>query len=89
MVAGEGLDPGLVVGGPLAQDLLAHHRDTEDLAEEVDDLLWPRQSVQVAVNDNAIEAMINEDEKIAKQRGEQLHDRPPKIHQAWTGQAQG
>ena len=35
------------------------------------------------MNDNAIEAIINEDEKIAEQRGEQLHDRPPKIHQAW------
>jgi len=31
MIAGECLDPGLVGGGPLAQDLLAHHRDTEDL----------------------------------------------------------
>src|SRR5215467_10651634 len=76
MVAGECLDPGLVVGGPLAQDLLAHYRDTEDLAEKVDDLLRPRQSAQVAVNDNAIEAVIDEDEKIAEQLGEQVHDRP-------------
>jgi hypothetical protein len=41
------------------------------------------------VNDNAIEAVINEDEKIAEQLGEQLHDRSPKTHQAWTGQAHG
>ena len=89
MIAGECLDPGLVIGCPLAQDLLAHHRHSEDLAEEVDDLLRPRQSAQIAVNDNAIEAVINEDEKIAEQLGEQLHDRPPKTHQAWTGQAHG
>jgi hypothetical protein len=89
MIAGERLDPGLVVGGPLAQDLLAHHWDTEDLAEEVDDLFRPRQSAQIAMNDNAIEAVIDEDEKIAEQLGEQLHDRPSKTHQAWTGQAHG
>jgi hypothetical protein len=82
MIAGECLDPDLVVGDPLAQDLLAHHRDTEDLVEEVDDLLRPRQSAQVALNDNAIEAVINEDEKIAEQLGEELHDLPPNTHQA-------
>ena len=52
------------------------------------DLLRPRQSAQVAVNDNAIKTVINEDEKIAEQ-GEQLHDRPPKTDQVWTGQAHG
>ena len=39
MIAGEGLDPVLVVAGPLAQELLAHHGGAEDLAKEVDDLL--------------------------------------------------
>jgi hypothetical protein len=29
-----------------------------------------------------IEAVIDEDDKIAEQLGEQLHDRPPKTHQA-------
>jgi hypothetical protein len=41
------------------------------------------------VNDNAIEAVIDEDEKIAEQLGEQVHDRSPKTHQACTRQAHG
>jgi hypothetical protein len=44
---------------------------------------------QVAVNDNAVEAVINEDEKIAEQLGEKFHGRSPKTHQAWSGQAHG
>jgi hypothetical protein len=36
-----------------------------------------------------VEAVINEDEKIAEQLGEELHGSPPKTHQAWTGQAHG
>jgi hypothetical protein len=30
------------------------------------------------MNDNPVEAVINEDKKIAEQLGEKLHDRPPK-----------
>jgi hypothetical protein len=39
VIAGKGLDPILVVGGPLAQDLFADDRDTDHSAEEVHDLL--------------------------------------------------
>jgi len=39
MIAGEGFHPGLVVGGPLAQDLLADHRNADHLMEEVHNLL--------------------------------------------------
>src|SRR4249920_3619298 len=35
------------------------------------------------MNDNAVEAVINEHEEIAEQRGEQLHGSPPKNQQAW------
>ena len=89
MIAGKGLDPVLVVGGPLAQQLLAHDRSSDDVAEEVDDLLRPRQTAQVAVDDNAVEAVINEDEKITEQLDEEFHGRPPQTHQTWTGQAHG
>jgi len=41
------------------------------------------------MNDNAVEAVINEHEEIAEQRGEQLHGSPPKNQQAWTRQAHG
>src|SRR6202048_318774 len=40
MIASEGLHPVLVVGGPLAQQLFAHHRSADDLAKEEYDLLW-------------------------------------------------
>src|SRR6516165_3689911 len=89
VIAGEGLDPLLVVGGSLAQQLLADHRSADDLSEEVHDLLRARKPAEVAVNDNAVEAVINEDEKIAEQLDEELHGRPPKTHPAWTGQAHG
>ena len=39
MIAGEGFHPGLVVGGALAQDLLADHRNADHLTEEVHHLL--------------------------------------------------
>jgi hypothetical protein len=58
MIAGEGFHPGLVVGGPLAQDLLADHWNTDHLTEEVHNLLRARETAEVAVNDNAVEAMV-------------------------------
>src|SRR5215471_8676718 len=35
VIAGKGLDPVLVVGGPLAQHVFAYHRNADDLAEEM------------------------------------------------------
>jgi hypothetical protein len=63
MIAGEGFHPGLVVGGPLTQDLLADHRNADDLTEEVHDLLRARETAEVAVNDNAVEAVVDEGEQ--------------------------
>ena len=60
MIAGEGLDPVLVVGRSLAQDLFAEHRNANDLSEKVHHLFGPSQPAEVAVNDNAVEAMVNE-----------------------------
>ena len=88
-IAGKGLDPLLVDGGPLAQNLFADDRNADNAAEEVHDLLGPRKAAQVAVDDNAIEAVINEDEKIAEQLDEGFHGRHPKTHPTWTGQAHG
>jgi hypothetical protein len=48
--------PVLVVGGALAQDFLAHHRNAEHVTEEVHHLLGPRQGAEVTVIDNAVEA---------------------------------
>jgi hypothetical protein len=41
---------------------------------------------EVAVNDNAVEAVVNEQQQVAE-RGEKFHGKHP--HQAWTGQAHG
>src|SRR5712672_738122 len=93
MIAGEGFHPGLVVGGAPAQDLFVHHRKPDHVPEEVHHLLGPRQPAEVAVNDNAVEAVVDEGQQIAEQLGEQFHGNPlqarsgSQTHQAWTGQA--
>jgi len=70
MIAGEGFHPAVVVGGALAQDFLAHHRNAEHLPEEVHHLLRPRQGAEVTVNDNAVEAVVDERQQVAEQLGE-------------------
>jgi hypothetical protein len=55
--------------------------------EKVHDLSGPRQRTEVAVNDNAVEAVVNRQEHVAEQLGEKFHGQHP--HQAWTGQAHG
>jgi hypothetical protein len=87
MITGEGLDPVLVVGRTLAQDLFAQDGNANDVLEKVHDLSGPRQRTEVAVNDNAVEAVVNKQEHVAEQLGEKFHGQPP--HQAWTGQAHG
>src|SRR5262249_50802273 len=73
VIAGEGLDPVLVIGGAPAQHLLAHRRDADDLAEEVNHLLGPRQAAEITMNDNAVEAVIDKNQQITEQSGEQVH----------------
>src|ERR1700704_2075085 len=93
MIAGEGFHPVLVVGGALAQDLLADDRYADHLTEKVHDLLGPREPAEVAVNNNAVEAVVDEGQQIAEQLGEQFHGNPlqarsgSKTHQASTRQA--
>jgi hypothetical protein len=41
MVAGVGFDPVLGVTGALAAHFLAHHGETQNLTDEIDDLLGP------------------------------------------------
>ena len=81
MIAGEGFHPGLVVGGTLPEDLLVDRCDTDHVAEEMHYLLGPRQTAQVTVNDNAVEAVVDERQHVAEQLGKQFHGSPPKTHQ--------
>src|SRR5271165_3283875 len=59
MIARIGFHPALIVVRPLAQHLLADLGDADDVAEEVHHQLRSRQRRQIAVNDNAIEAVIS------------------------------
>jgi hypothetical protein len=77
MIAGVGFYPGLVVGGALAEDFLADCRDADHVAEEVHHLLRPRQAAQVTVNDNAVEAVVDESQQVTEQQGEHFHGSPP------------
>ena len=70
MIAGVGFHPVAVVVGALAQHFFAHHRDAEDLVEKVDHLFGSGQAAEVAVDDNAVEAVIDKDEQTVEQLGE-------------------
>ncbi len=76
MIACEGFHPVLVVGGALAQDLPADHGNASDLMEEVHHPLGPRQPAEVAVYDDAVEAVVDEGKQAAEQLGEQVHGKP-------------
>ncbi len=73
MIAGEGFHPVLVIVGALAENFFAHHRNAEDLANEMNHLLGPGKPVQVAVDDDTVEAVIYKNKKTAEQPGEQFH----------------
>lgn len=73
MVTGVSLHPTLVIVGTLAENLLAHHRNAENLANKMNHLLRPGEPVQVAVDDNPVKAVIYKNEKIAKQLSEPFH----------------
>jgi hypothetical protein len=76
MIACEGFHPVLVVGSALAQDLPADHGDANDLMEEVHHPLGSRQRAEVAVYDDAVEAVVDEGQQAAEQLGEQVHGKP-------------
>ena len=73
VIAGEGLHPVAVIVGALAEHFFAHHRDAQDLADEMDHLFGPGQAAEVAVDDDAVEAVVYKSEQIAEQPGEEFH----------------
>ena len=89
MIARVGFHPILVIGRPLAQRLLADLRHPDDLTEEVDDQLGPRQRRQIAANDNPVEAVIDEDQEVTEQLGEQIHGSPLGTRQGSKGDRPG
>src|SRR5271166_842962 len=71
MIARIGFHPAMIVVRPLAQHLLTDLGDADDVAEEVHHQLRSRR--QIAVNDNAIEAVIDEDQDLTEQLDEDVH----------------
>src|SRR5262249_45879485 len=52
------------------------YRRATNLAKEMDHMLGSGQTRQVAVNDDAVEAVINERQQMAEQAGEEFHGQP-------------
>jgi hypothetical protein len=66
MVARVGFHPGLIITGALAQNFFVYQRQAQDLTEEVDHLFGPGQRVQVAVDYDAVEAVVYPTARIAE-----------------------
>ena len=66
VVAGKSFHPVLIVIGTLAEHFLAQDWNSEDLAKEMNHLLGPRQSAQVTVDDDSIEAVVYKEQQPAK-----------------------
>jgi hypothetical protein len=67
VVAGIGLHPTLVIVGAATEDLFVHYGDAENLMKEVDHLLGPRETAEVAVDDDAVEAVVYQNEQAVEQ----------------------
>jgi len=73
VIASEGVHPVPVIVGTLAEHLLADDRDPQDLPEEMHHLLGPGQTTEIAVNDDAVEAVVYKDQQAVEQLRETFH----------------
>jgi hypothetical protein len=71
--AGKGFHPLLVVIGTLSDHLLAQDGNADHLAKEMNHLLGPRQSAQIAVDDDPIEAVVDKEQQLTEKLFEQFH----------------
>ena len=67
MVASVSLHPSPVIVGALAEHFFVRHRDAENFVEKVDHLFGSRQTAQVAVDDDAVEAVVYKNEQAVEQ----------------------
>jgi len=66
----------LIVVGASAQHFLVDHRNADHLTEEEDHLIRSRQAAQIAqiaIDDNAVEAVVYKNQQAAEQLCERLH----------------
>jgi hypothetical protein len=73
MVASESFHPMLVVLGSLPQRLLGNGVDAVHVAEEIDDVLGTSEQREIALDDDAIETVVYQNEQAAKQLAEGFH----------------
>ena len=71
VVPGKSFHPVLIVIGTLAEHFFAHDWNSDDLAKEMNHLLRSRQSAQVTVDDDSVEAAPQREQRaeIAELRG--------------------
>jgi hypothetical protein len=67
VIASERLYPLPIIAGSLTEDGFVDHRDAHHVAEEVDYLLGARQAAQVAMDDDAVEAVVYQNEQAVEQ----------------------
>jgi hypothetical protein len=70
---GDPSHPGLIRIGPLLEDSRLNSVDADDVLEEVDQVLWTLQSFDVAAQDDAIPAGVDELDSLAQQLGQSVH----------------
>jgi len=73
VIAGEGLNPLVVLDGALAQDILGDGADTVHVTEEVHNVLRPGEQWQMAEDDDAVETVVYECQQAAKQPRKFFH----------------
>jgi hypothetical protein len=73
VIAGESLDPLMVLDGTLAQDLFGNGTDAVHIAKEMHDVLRAREQRQMAQDDDTVETVVYECEQVAKQPREFFH----------------
>jgi hypothetical protein len=73
VVAGKSFHPILIVIGTLDKHLFAQDWNSAHLAKEMNHLLWPRQSTQVTVDDDSVEAVVYKEQQLTKKLHEQFH----------------
>ncbi len=77
MIAGVRFHPVPVFVGALAEHFLAHHRNAQHLTEEINHLFGPGQSAQIAVDDDAVEAVVYKNQQAGEQLCEYFHRSSP------------
>ena len=67
VIASEGLDPLPIIAGALAEDGFVDYRNAHHVAEKVDHLLGTGQAAEIAMDDDAVEAVVYKNEQAVEQ----------------------